>query len=558
VTTSDRPIRFGIMCNGPVLSAWMAKCVEELLRLPDVTPAVLIVPEDQAAGVQRLRKLRRDRFLFQIYQELLRPSAMRPVDMTTQLGKVPTLRCRVKTKGKFSEYFEDSDIRRIRENDLDFILRFAFGIVRGEILRAARYGLWSFHHDDEMKYRGMPPGFWEIYLGDRVNGAILQRLTDRLDGGIVLRKGYFPTILQSWRRNLDQLHFGSAGWPASVCKDIREGHAGYIDQPPTKSTAPVFTAPTNLQMIRFWGKESRHAIRRGSRALLRHEEWCIGVVDRPIASFLQPQPHLPVRWLQTPGDGRFIADPFGAEVDGTAHIVYEDFLYRTTKGVIATVEASAAGPPAKPKVALDLPVHASYPYLFANNGDILCVPETHHAREVNLYRAVEFPTEWDKIATILKGPAALDNTIFRHEGRWWLMNTDLDAGQYVNLYVYHARDLEGPWEPHALNPVKSDVRSSRPGGTPFVHDGDLYRPAQDCTRTYGGGITVNRILRLTPTEFAEEPAAVIQPLADSPFPDGIHTISAVGDMTLIDAKRHRFIPSAIPYNLGYDRSGGGS
>ena len=117
------------------------------------------------------------------------------------------------------------------------------------------------------------------------------------------------------------------------------------------------------------------------------------------------------------------------------------------------------------------------------------------------------------------------------------------------LFVWHARNLEGPWEPHALNPVKADIRSSRPAGTPFVHGGMLYRPAQDCSRMYGGGIVINRVVRLTPTEFAEEPAATVEPFSESPFRDGIHTLSGVGDLTLIDSKRHRFVPSAIPYVL---------
>ncbi len=62
---------------------------------------------------------------------------------------------------------------------------------------------------------------------------------------------------------------------------------------------------------------------------------------------------------------------------------------------------------------------------------------------------------------------------------------------------------------------------------------------------------INRVSRLAPTEFAEQPAAVVEPFAKSPFPDGIHTISRVGDVTLIDSKRYRFIPSAIPYVLRY-------
>ena len=38
--------------------------------------------------------------------------------------------------------------------------------MRESDLRAARFGVWSFHHDDEEKYRGAPPAFCH-----RLNGG---------------------------------------------------------------------------------------------------------------------------------------------------------------------------------------------------------------------------------------------------------------------------------------------------------------------------------------------------------------------------------------------------
>ncbi|MDQ3086109.1 MAG: hypothetical protein M3Q67_04825 [Actinomycetota bacterium] len=139
--------------------------------------------------------------------------------------------------------------------------------------------------------------------------------------------------------------------------------------------------------------------------------------------------------------------------------------------------------------------------------------------------------------------------MFRHGGSWWLTCTDNEDNPDTNLLVWHASRLEGPWVAHAANPVKIDVRSARPGGTPFVHRGELYRPAQDCSRAYGGRVVVNRVTRLTPQEFAEEPAATFEPSAASPFPDGRHTLSAVGDITLVDGHRFVFVAAALRHFL---------
>ena len=88
------------------------------------------------------------------------------------------------------------------------------------------------------------------------------------------------------------------------------------------------------------------------------------------------------------------------------------------------------------------------------------------------------------------------------------------------------------------NPVRCDVRNARPAGPPFVHEGCLYRPAQDCSRSYGGAIVLNRIDVLTTEWFHETPMARIQPDPNGPYPDGTHTLSPLGPtQTLVDGKR---------------------
>ena len=82
----------------------------------------------------------------------------------------------------------------------------------------------------------------------------------------------------------------------------------------------------------------------------------------------------------------------------------------------------------------------------------------------------------------------------------------------------------GPWKPHKRNPVKSDVRNSRPAGRLFYWNGDLYRPAQDSSQRYGYAMSINRVLRLTPDEFVrggslESAAAMAQGSAWNTHPE---------------------------------------
>ena len=94
-----------------------------------------------------------------------------------------------------------------------------------------------------------------------------------------------------------------------------------------------------------------------------------------------------------------------------------------------------------------------------------------------------------------------------------------------------------------MNPVKSDIRSSRPGGTPFVVDGVLHRPSQDDSRVYGGRLVINRVVELTPDRFGEEPVRAVGP--DPAYPDGLHTLSAAGRRTLVDGNHRHLVPDAF-------------
>jgi hypothetical protein len=196
------------------------------------------------------------------------------------------------------------------------------------------------------------------------------------------------------------------------------------------------------------------------------------------------------------------------------------------------------------------PVHLSYPCLVEVDGRLLCIPETHEAREVALYEVEHFPDRWKQLAILVADTPALDATPFRHGDLWWLAaSMPAPKGANCELHLWYAEAITGPWHAHPGNPVKVDVRSSRPGGTPFMHGGVLYRPAQDCSTTYGARTVINRILTLTPTAFCEDFAIAVDPDPHGPYPDGLHTVCAAGEVTLIDVKRSRFVPAQFRRTL---------
>jgi hypothetical protein len=136
---------------------------------------------------------------------------------------------------------------------------------------------------------------------------------------------------------------------------------------------------------------------------------------------------------------------------------------------------------------------------------------------------------------------AVDATLAEVDGRWWMF---ANIGQErasrwsdwnEELHVFHAPSPLGPWTPHRRNPVKSDVRSARPAGRLFRLGRDLYRPAQNCAVRYGHSITINQVVRLTPSEFREVPVSAILPHWAAHLV-GTHTINSVRGLTVIDGR----------------------
>jgi hypothetical protein len=297
--------------------------------------------------------------------------------------------------------------------------------------------------------------------------------------------------------------------------------------------------------LRYVAAAMRAHFRGAIRRFLLVETWNIAVVDSPVGEILRSGHVAPARWLPSPPRFRFYADPFALSIGSCLHIVFEDFDYRQAKGRISSITLMPDHTATLLRPVLETPGHASYPFLVIDRSNIYCVPETAEERRVSLYRAVKFPDVWEMDAILIDNFAALDSTLFYHEGRWWLFCTSAEPGGEHKLYAWFSPVLRGPWKAHPLNPLKCNPRSSRPAGTPFVTGGSLYRPAQDCSQTYGGAITLNRIHSLSPTDFMEEEVGQLTPDPDGPYPVGLHTLCPAGDVTVVDGKRYIISPIAF-------------
>jgi hypothetical protein len=520
-------MRFALLFNGGSLERWHLRCLDALEECDELAGVILAAdgPGSPAKATGSA--------LMRLYG---RPVGSRgAVDVTKRLGQVRRL-------------YGEGQHKPIEPQEFDFVLKLGRGPIPMGIELATRHGVWCFQHEAE---ENPLPFFREVYDAEDVTEAALLALRGRGGDAVILEQGCFRTEKRSYIENRDHALDSIAEWPARVCRRLaREGG----DSALRSARAVRFDRRPNRrpQLLRFWARLARRHLGFASERLFRHPQWNIGVLRVPVEALLRPGAYLDgsIEWFPLDDREKFLADPFGVVRDGTIHVLCEYFAYRCGKGHICTLDYTDHGFTKRLENAIKLPGHMSYPFLVEDKGEIYCIPETCYANEVALFRAVEFPRKWSKVAVLVEHFGGVDPTVFRHDGRWWLMCTGKGRGADVKLWVWHAFDLLGPWTAHVRNPVKTDVRTARPGGVPFVHEGVLYRPAQDCSKGYGWRIVIQRVTSLTPSEFIEEPVTVLEASADSPFPLGRHTLTPVGEVVLIDGHRAVFVWQAFRSFLG--------
>ena len=550
-------LRVGIMLDSWKTSAWVAGLVEELQRSDFARVDLVILNTPAAPKRPPFSKRLKNHWkltLFHRYEQWdyrrnkTTPDAKAETDLSGLLAGTEHITVEPTRKG-FSDYLREEDLAAIRQANLDVIFRFGFRILRGEVLDVPRYGIWSFHHGDNLHYRGGPPLFWEVYEGNPVSGTILQILTSTLDGGKVLYRGHSATNLRSLYRNRNPIYWKTAEFALRRLRDVNDHGWEYIQSLPTYNEVgpgaeKIYRTPHAGQMAIFLGRLFGRAVRASVTSRLHggYDQWFLAARRRTSAHrFDDPTGYKVVR---PPGD-RFYADPFLFERDGKTFLFFEDYRFHEGRALICCAEVMPDGTLGEIAEVLRRPYHLSYPFVFELNGEVYMIPETRENKTVELYRAAEFPGCWVLEKVLLEGVSAVDATIHCQDGRIWMF-VGLSSGRYSScdeLAIFSATSLLGPWVPHPGNPVISDVRRARPAGALFVEDGKLMRPSQDCAKAYGYALVFSEVQTLNETEYKERVIGRLDPTW-TPKNRGTHTYTRTAAFEVIDGNFPARFPKA--------------
>lgn len=556
VKVTKAKLRVGILLDDYSVPAWSYKMFESIIN-SDYAEISLIVLNDNDKEVPNTtiaQKLlnNRGRFFHLAVRKVLEITYDKLIERNTYLPDASESRnCEklfknthtlaVKTdRGKWSDYFKDDDTKKIQSSEVDIIMRCGFRILRGDILTVAKYGVWSFHHGDNLRNRGGPAGYWESMQGWPETGSILQILTEDLDNGNVLYRSYSSTNSMSVTDNASNYFWKSLSFMTRKMEELHRVGGDHFfaktehnNRHPTFYSERLYVSPTNWEFAVLVLGKIREKIRLLYENKFKLEQWILMFhLNEEFSSSLWRYKKI------IPPKDRFWADPHVINKDGMYYIFIEEYMYDIDKGHISLITMDAKGNYSAPEPVLKKPYHLSYPFIMEHENDYYMIPESLENGTIELYKCTGFPNKWEFQMNLMENIKAVDATLLHHEGKWWIFANVIEhdgASTWDELFLYHSEELFSTnWTPHTANPVVSDCKSSRPAGKIFTKNGSLYRPSQNSSGRYGYGFNICEIKTLTETKYSEEIVSKVEPNWDKSIV-GTHTFNREGGLHIIDA-----------------------
>ncbi len=442
---------------------------------------------------------------------------------------------RLEVRPKFSrsgfvfEYLDD-DLKRIKELDCDVLIRCGSGILKGGILEVTEFGVISLHHGDNSKFRGGPPGFWEVLFKESQTGFIVQKLTDTLDGGVVVARGSVGTKpLFTWNYSyvIQQSSFAIYKVLSQIAKNRELPSPLHQDE-----LGPIYKLPTTFNSFRYISSTSLLLFRKVLQRLLNSSPtWRVFIFE---SNWMEIDK---TRGTEIPNPkGCFSADPFLISSEIGEFLFVEEFSYAQKKAHIAVYDVSASIPK-RLGVALNENFHVSFPYVFKYENDFYMCPETIASRQVRLYKATNFPLDWELHSVLLDDVCAADPIILFNDGKFWLLaNVDpkCSGDSHSMLSIFYSDNLQSNlWLQSESNPVLFDASCARNGGLVCTNEFKVRFGQVQGFNLYGEGLRAFEIVKINEVEYKEVEVPLPRPNIGSTYV-GMHHLSSIGGKTVID------------------------
>ncbi|NHM29284.1 glycoside hydrolase family 68 protein [Neobacillus terrae] len=522
----------GIVLDSFVVPKWIEKIIIDIIQAEFVELKVIIVNlkhtqnKKQSKNYKHCLYKRYCQVDYKYYSTKVKGNAFEKINVETSVTQ---------SNNKLNIYRLNSagislqDIDALGKEKLDVIIQFGFSEITTQLISLSKNGIWYYPHDNFGNGYTAEPNFFRAMFNK--NNPLEISLNSILIGS-EKSNAIYKTQSSVTR---DSLYFNSnaAYWKSTefILRKLRDLNEGKMENVKDYSVVPKekneSKFPNNLETIKLLFNLGLEKI----KSRISNEQWFLALkkINGKTEDYTIIKPPL----------DRFYADPFIMKKDNKTYIFFEELIYRKGKGDISVLEIDPeTNSYSTPVTVLEKPYHLSYPFLYEWEDDIYMIPETSGNRTIELYKAINFPYEWELEKVLIEDINAVDATVIHYNKKFWMFaNVFIDGSSSLDeLYIFYSDSLFGGWKPHKMNPVVSNASSARPAGNIFVKGGKLIRPSQNCSFSYGYSVKFNEIVDLSEEAYSEK-------LLSEMEPDwyknnkGTHTYNFNDEYEVIDGRR---------------------
>ena len=536
-------LRIGIIIDSFEIAEWLYISLERIYSSPAAEVVTLIHDTSLKNSGEKTGLLFK---LFstidkRLFRNKIRTDSLALKNLQQLTPNTPCLEMRFKEENN-CHYLDAAQLQKIKDLNLDILIKACNGNFNGEILRAAKYGIWAHYFNDLSRIKGGPPGFWEAIEKLPTTGSPVEIHNGKSGEGKVIYRFATTTYHLSPYVNKNFLYSSSSTFLSRQIEKLhRLGEEQFFEEIDKLTADYTFYShkeygePQFLQMLYIGIIYVTRILTKAVYERLYWDQWYMlyhlgSEGSNNINNYIE---------IVSPKD-EFWADPFILQRDGIYYLYFEVYSQKTRKGHLSVLQFNQDGSYTQPMKILETNYHLSYPCIVEIEDRLYMIPETKGNKTIELYECTKFPNQWEFKMNLMENINAVDTTPFFHKGKWWLFTTlsELKGTRACeDLFIFYADELcTTNWTPHPLNPVVTDARYARPAGDIIVKNNRIYRPSQYCGTTYGHALIFNEIVTLSETEYLERKSSSIFPNWDKGI-TCVHTFTQNGDLTVIDANK---------------------
>lgn len=244
------------------------------------------------------------------------------------------------------------------------------------------------------------------------------------------------------------------------------------------------------------------------------------------------------------------ADPLVFRYENTDYLFAEVYDRAAGKGHIAVAVMSENPKEIEFKSIIMEKYHMSFPMVFGWNQEIYMIPETSENFSINLYRAVVFPYQWERIEVFETRKKIVDTVLLnKKDNLLYMLASEVNpcAPLEVRYQKFTLQYNDGGWSlewDDKFNLQQVYNLRDRNAGNCFMEDGHVILPAQISTNVdYGVKLSFREWKN---NEWKEKGQTEVSDILIDGIKRkniiGVHTYSRTEQQEIIDVRYQKFSP----------------